>query len=146
MFDILSKESIEKIVRIQVEAVVERLRTKDINLVISPETIAYLGKQGYDPHYGARPLKRLIQNKILTQVATLMITHGVAKGGTITVGLKPVRESAKGGADVSVASAVTAAPVEREFTFDVKKKVKMGMAEKAPSLFERLICRANVVQ
>ena len=115
LFDILSKESIEKIVRIQVQAVIERLRTKDINLVISPEAIAYLGKQGYDPHYGARPLKRLIQNKILTQVATLMITHGVAKGGTITVGIKdsPFKKDASKNI-----------PVEQEFTFDVKKKTK----------------------
>lgn len=99
LFDILSKESIEKIVKIQVDAVVERLKAKDINLTVSDEVLVYLAKEGYNPHFGARPLKRLIQNKILTPVASLMISQGVTKGGTINVGLK-----------------------NDQFTFDVKKK------------------------
>lgn len=104
LFDILSKENIEKIVGIQVEQVVKRLQTKEINLVVSPEVYTYLAKQGYNPHYGARPLKRIIQNKILTPIASLMISQGIAKGGVINVGIK------KGSTD--------------EFTFEVKKKKK----------------------
>ncbi len=88
LFDILSKEAIEKIVNIQVQAVVDRLRTKDINLVVNPDVSAYLAKEGYNPQYGARPLKRLIQNKILTPVASLMISQGITKGGTVTVSIK----------------------------------------------------------
>ena len=99
LFDILSKESIEQIVKIQVDIIVARLKTKDISLIVSPDVMTYLAKEGYNPQYGARPLKRLIQNKILTPVASLMISQGVTKGGTITVGLK-----------------------NGEFTFDVKKK------------------------
>lgn len=99
LFDILSKESIESIVKIQVDSVVERLRSKDINLVVSSDVMSYLAKEGYNPHYGARPLKRLIQNKILTPIASLMISQGITKGGTINVGIK-----------------------NNEFTFDVKKR------------------------
>ncbi len=99
LFDILSKESIEKIVKIQVDIVAGRLKSKDINLIVSDDVLIYLAKEGYNPHYGARPLKRLIQNKILTPVASLMISQGVVKGGTINVGIK-----------------------NSEFTFDVKKK------------------------
>ena len=88
LFDILSKEAIEKIVTIQVQAVVDRLKAKDINLVVAPEVSAYLAKEGYNPQYGARPLKRLIQNKILTPVASLMISQGVTKGGTVNVSMK----------------------------------------------------------
>ncbi len=101
LFDILSKESIEKIVKIQVDVVISRLKSKDINLVVSNEVLSYLAKEGYNPQYGARPLKRLIQNKILTPVASLMISQGVTKDGTINVGIKG-----------------------DEFTFDVKKKIK----------------------
>jgi ATP-dependent Clp protease ATP-binding subunit ClpB len=104
LFDILSKENIEKIVNIQVEQVVKRLQAKEINLVVSPEVYTYLAKEGYNPHYGARPLKRIIQNKILTPIASLMISQGIAKGGVINVGIK------KGSTD--------------EFTFEVKKKKK----------------------
>lgn len=99
LFDILSKESIESIVKIQVDSVVERLRSKDINLAVSSDVMSYLAKEGYNPHYGARPLKRLIQNKILTPIASLMISQGITKGGTINVGIK-----------------------NNEFTFDVKKR------------------------
>ena len=106
LFDILSTDSIAKIVKIQVDAVIARLKTKDINLAVSPEVLDYLTKEGYNPHYGARPLKRLIQNKILTPVAGLMISQSVTKDGTITVGLKPDKEK----------------DAQTEFTFDVKKR------------------------
>ncbi len=104
LFDILSKEAIEQIVKIQVEAVITRLRDKEINLVVSPEVLSYMAKEGYNPHYGARPLKRLIQNKILTPVAGLMISQRISKGGTIVVGLKKLKDQPE------------------EFTFEVKNK------------------------
>jgi ATP-dependent Clp protease ATP-binding subunit ClpB len=102
LFDILSKESIEKIVKIQVDIVIARLKEKDVNLVVTPAVLSYLSKEGYNPQYGARPLKRLIQNKILTPVANIMISQGVVKGGTINVDIK-----------------------NSDFVFDVKKKKKM---------------------
>lgn len=105
LFDILSKESIEQIVKIQVDAVIARLKTKDITLVISPEVFSYLAKEGYNPQYGARPLRRIIQTKILTPVASLMISQGVMAGGTINVGVK---KNAPAG----------------EFSFDVRKTRK----------------------
>jgi ATP-dependent Clp protease ATP-binding subunit ClpA len=76
---------------------------KDIRLEITPDVYKYLAKEGYNPEYGARPLKRLIQNKILNSVANLIISQGVVKGGEIVVGLR--------GGD----------PKNAEFTFEVKK-------------------------
>ncbi|MDE1874512.1 MAG: AAA family ATPase [Patescibacteria group bacterium] len=103
IFDVLSPEAIKDIVRIQIDQVVKRLESKEIRLEMSAAVLDYLAKEGYNPQYGARPLKRLIQEKILTPIAGFMISQGVGKGGSITVGVK----EAKG-----------AAP---EFTFDVKK-------------------------
>jgi ATP-dependent Clp protease ATP-binding subunit ClpB len=91
IFDILSPDAIAKIVHIQMDLVKERLAVKDIKLEVSPAVIAYLGKEGYNPQYGARPLKRLIQNKILNPVASLMISQGVMRGGVITVDLKEAK-------------------------------------------------------
>lgn len=88
IFDILSETAVAKIVDIQIEIVRKRLAEKEIDLIMSKEVVSYLAKEGYDPQYGARPLKRLIQNKILNPVASLMISQGVKTGGTITVGLK----------------------------------------------------------
>jgi ATP-dependent Clp protease ATP-binding subunit ClpA len=70
------------------QVVVDRLHAKDINLAVAPEVFTYLAKEGYNPQYGARPLKRLIQNKILTHVASLMISQGITKGGTVNVSMK----------------------------------------------------------
>jgi ATP-dependent Clp protease ATP-binding subunit ClpB len=95
VFDVLSPESIEKIVSIEVKKVIKRLAQKDITLELSPDVCAWLSKEGYNPEYGARPLKRLIQNKILTPVASLIIRDGVVKGGTVLVSIKEVSKGVK---------------------------------------------------
>ncbi len=103
LFDILSQEAIRKIVDIQMNLVQERLKDKEISLDIKNSVWDYLAKEGYSPQYGARPLKRLIQNKILNPIATLIISQGILKGGTVTIDVK-----------------------NKELTFDVKKG-KKGM-------------------
>jgi len=106
IFDILSEESIRKIVHIQLEEVKERLAIKEISLDISEKAIEYLAKNGYNPQYGARPLKRLIQNKILNPVASMIISQGLIKGGTVIIGMK-----------------------NDELTFDVKKGKRGSIIE-----------------
>ncbi|MBI2096377.1 MAG: AAA family ATPase [Candidatus Taylorbacteria bacterium] len=88
IFNILSPEAVRQIVEIQMAQIKERLVGKEIRLEITPAVIELLAKEGYDPHYGARPLKRVIQNKILTPIANLMISNGVMKGGSIAVDVK----------------------------------------------------------
>lgn len=88
LFNILSKDAVKEIVKLQVEIVVKRLKEKDITLNMSDATLEYLATEGYNPQYGARPLKRLIQNRILTPVANMMISRGVLEGGTINVDYK----------------------------------------------------------
>ena len=88
VFDLLSPEAIAEIVDIQVEDVIKRLAKKEITLKLSKEVRAYLAKEGYDPKFGARPLKRLIQSKILTPVANMMVGEGMLQGGTVNVTMK----------------------------------------------------------
>lgn len=88
MFDVLSPEVIKQIVNIRVAVVQERLALKGITLEISDEALAYLAKEGYNPHYGARPLNRIIQSKILNQVAAFIISNNTNKGDTVLVGIK----------------------------------------------------------
>ena len=88
IFNILSPEAIRDIVRIQVKEIVARLLAKEIELSLSDDALAYLAKEGYDPHYGARPLRRLIQDKILTKVAHLMVTRTLLPGGAVQVDVK----------------------------------------------------------
>ncbi|HYD93386.1 MAG TPA: AAA family ATPase [Candidatus Paceibacterota bacterium] len=88
MFEALEKETLIGIVENQVKEVIERLAGKRITLNLSPEVKAWLADVGYNPQYGARPLKRAIQDKILTPIATLMVGQGVMEGGTVSVTMK----------------------------------------------------------
>ncbi|AKM84113.1 TPA: type VI secretion system ATPase TssH [Candidatus Campbellbacteria bacterium] len=107
IFDVLSPEVIRKIVDIQVGLIAERLEEKDVKFEISPKAIEHLAKEGYNPQYGARPLKRLIQNKILTPIANKMIENNMMSGGGVFVDEK-----------------------SGEFVFDVKKKSKGNSVKK----------------
>ncbi len=88
VFDILSEEAIKEIVNLRMKVVKDRLLAKDIDFKVSDEALSYLAKEGYNPHYGARPLNRLIQNKILNPVANFMISNDVRKGDTVFVSVK----------------------------------------------------------
>jgi ATP-dependent Clp protease ATP-binding subunit ClpB len=73
VFDPLSEKQIEAIVDIQLRQLVDRLEKKNISLIVSKEARIWLAKNGYDPVYGARPLKRLIQTTIVDEVAMKML-------------------------------------------------------------------------
>jgi ATP-dependent Clp protease ATP-binding subunit ClpA len=88
IFDVLSKEALADIVESQVKEVIERLGGKRIMLNITPEVRSWLAEKGFNPQYGARPLKRAIQDTILTPIASLMVGQGVMDGGLITVTIK----------------------------------------------------------
>ncbi|MDQ5922610.1 MAG: ATP-dependent Clp protease ATP-binding subunit ClpB [Patescibacteria group bacterium] len=88
VFDILSKEAIKEIVDLRIKVVNDRLAQKGIMFKISDEALNYLAKEGYNPHYGARPLNRLIQSKILNPVASFIISNGVKKGDAVVVSVK----------------------------------------------------------
>ena len=88
IFDVLSKDALAGIVERQVQEVVARLGAKRISLEIAPEVRSWLSEIGFNPQYGARPLKRAIQDKILTPIASLMVDQGVMEGGSVTVTLK----------------------------------------------------------
>lgn len=88
LFDVLAPEAMKKIVRLQLSEVRERLKTKGITLRVSEAAIAQLAKEGHDPQYGARPLKRLIQSKLLTPIASSIISEKASNGGTAKVELK----------------------------------------------------------
>jgi ATP-dependent Clp protease ATP-binding subunit ClpB len=80
IFQPLTKEDIKQIVTLQLAKVEARLAQKDINVEFSDQLVDHLATTGYDPVYGARPLKRLIQNEILDQIA-MQIVEGKVKAG-----------------------------------------------------------------
>ena len=60
----------EKIVTIQLNLLAKRLHGRDVELTWTPEVLAHLAKEGYDPVFGARPLKRYIQQEVVNQLST----------------------------------------------------------------------------
>ncbi len=88
VFDILNEEAIRQIVDLKIKIIEKRLLEKGILIDITNESLDLLSKEGYDPHFGARPLSRLIQEKILNPIAMLIITKGIKKGDTVSVFVK----------------------------------------------------------
>ncbi|MGI5940472.1 MAG: ATP-dependent chaperone ClpB [Thermoleophilia bacterium] len=85
IFHRLSLEHIKGIVEIQLGLLRQRLAERDITLTLSEAAKAYLAQQGYDPAYGARPLKRLIQREIQDKIALALLKGDFRDGDTIRV-------------------------------------------------------------
>lgn len=85
IFNNLSEKIIKKIVDIQLKNVVTRLREQNIILTITDKAKEYFAKKGYDPVFGARPLKRLIQSEILDPTAMLLLDKEEDSGGAMLV-------------------------------------------------------------
>lgn len=84
VFHPLSEKEIEKIVDLQIENLAKRLKEKQIMIDITAKAKIFLSKTGFDPLYGARPLKRLIQSQILDEIA-LQIIEGKIKNGSALI-------------------------------------------------------------
>ncbi|MGE3973466.1 MAG: ATP-dependent chaperone ClpB [Bdellovibrionales bacterium] len=83
IFHPLEKEIIKDIVKIQVQKATERLAEKNIHLFFDEEVYNYLANVGFDPVYGARPLKRAIQTHILNHLAKKVISHETIAGDKV---------------------------------------------------------------
>ena len=88
VFHPLGTEHLIKIVEIQLERLRNRLTERRIPLAITPSALKHLGERGYDPVYGARPLKRLIQQELETPIAKLLVKGELRDGHTASVDMK----------------------------------------------------------
>jgi len=89
-FKPLGKEQIKAIVKIQLNAVVERLKGRKINFIFEDSAISELSDKGFDPLYGARPLKRVIQTEVLNPLSKELIAGHFKAGDTIKASLRDV--------------------------------------------------------
>ena len=91
VFHALDAKNIESIAKIQLKTLTQRLEKMDLGLNVSPQALAELAKVGFDPVYGARPLKRAIQQRIENPLSTLILQGKFAPKSTIAVGVDPIR-------------------------------------------------------
>ena len=88
VFHPLASGQLVKIVEIQLERLRTRLAERRIQLAITPAALAWLGERGYDPVYGARPLKRVIQQELETPLARLLVKGELRDGETASIDRK----------------------------------------------------------
>ena len=87
MFDALTRDELTHIVDLQVALLAKRLQARRITLDVTPEALEWLGRTGYDPAYGARPLRRLVQSAIGDPLARMLLSGEVLDGSTVRVDL-----------------------------------------------------------
>ena len=95
VFHALDAKNIESIAKIQLKTLVERLAKMDLTLGVSPPAVAELAKVGFDPVFGARPLKRAIQQRIENPLSTLILQGKFLPKSTIIVSVDPIHEPGK---------------------------------------------------
>ncbi|MGB5031756.1 MAG: AAA family ATPase [Saprospiraceae bacterium] len=83
MFLPLSKEEIKKIASIQIKSLTKNLKLQGLSLEVSESALSLLADLGYEPQFGARPLKRVIQKEIVNELAKLLLGGELVKDGTI---------------------------------------------------------------
>ena len=84
----LTKENVSRIIDLAVNDLNRRLAEKQLSCTVTPEAKEYILENGYDPVYGARPLKRFIQQKVETLIARRIIADSVAPGAALTIGVQ----------------------------------------------------------
>jgi ATP-dependent Clp protease ATP-binding subunit ClpB len=85
MFTPLTRGEIKEIVVLQLARLKERLLNADINMAFTPDSIAYLAEEGFDPQFGARPVKRVIQKEVLNELSRWILAGKVDKSKKVVL-------------------------------------------------------------
>ena len=98
IFQKLSQTELGEIVRLMLQATAARLAGREVSFEVTDAAVAWLGEHGYEPEYGARPLRRLIQNEVDDRIADLFVAGSLVDGGRVVV------DAAEGALTVSSAA------------------------------------------
>lgn len=85
IFTPLSKENIREIVRLQFQQIVERMKHQGIDIRMTDAAVQWIGAAGFDPQYGARPVKRILQKQVLNELSKIILAGEVVKNKPITI-------------------------------------------------------------
>jgi ATP-dependent Clp protease ATP-binding subunit ClpB len=92
IFSPLSVEDLGQIVELYIDRLSTRLQDRRLELAVTPDARSWLAERGYDPHYGARPLRRLMQTEIDDKLARALLAGTVVDGDTVLVDIDPDRD------------------------------------------------------
>ena len=85
VFTPLGRSEIDEIVRIQLDSTARLLQVNGIELHYTPAAVAWIGKEGYDPEFGARPVRRVIQHVVLNELSKSILSGAVDRSSVITL-------------------------------------------------------------
>ena len=85
LFRKLDREQLREIVALMIRATADRLARREVTIDVTDAAVDWLAEHGYEPEYGARPLRRLIQREVDDRVADLFVTGALVDGGSVTV-------------------------------------------------------------
>ncbi len=85
MFQPLTKEEIRQVVELQLQVIRNILSKNEISIHATPEAVRFIADQGYDPQYGARPIKRLIQKQVLNELSKMILSGEVDRNMEIEI-------------------------------------------------------------
>jgi len=85
LFRKLDRDQLREIVRLLLAATSARLSSRSVTLTVTDAAVDWIAEHGYEPEYGARPLRRLIQRELDDRIADLLVTDQVVDGGALTV-------------------------------------------------------------
>jgi ATP-dependent Clp protease ATP-binding subunit ClpB len=97
IFDALTRDELARIVDLQLALLERRLAVRRITITVSDAARQWLAETGFDPAYGARPLRRLIQTSIGDPLARMLISGQVVDGGTVAVDVAGAAGEGEGG-------------------------------------------------
>ena len=92
VFSTLTQEELGEIVELNIDRLMRRLEERRLELAVTPDARRWLAERGYDPIYGARPLRRLMQREIEDRLATELLAGEIRDGDTVRVDLDPSGE------------------------------------------------------
>lgn len=91
VFHSLNKEEIHQIVKLMAKNIIDRIKEQNINLKITPAAIDIVAEAGFDAEYGARPIRRVLQDKIEDLLSEELLAGNIETGATVTIGAKKVK-------------------------------------------------------
>lgn len=86
VFRSLDQEEIHEIVKIMSKSIVQRLKEQDVNVKITAAAIEVIGKVGFDPEYGARPIRRALQKEVEDRLSEALLSGQIHLGDKVTIG------------------------------------------------------------
>src|SRR5258706_12833760 len=95
VFNILSRQHLEKIIQIQLKRVVTMLADRGLKLELTPAAVELVLAEGYDPAYGARPMRRAVQRLIQDPLAMSLLSGAFGEGDTVVADVDPATRTLK---------------------------------------------------